>query len=221
MKKIVAVDPGKYATKAMTKNDDKIEKIIFRTKMDDTREEKSSDSRSCVVKYKDHHVLIGEGAETVDYDKTKTKDIHKIATYTAIAQLCNNGDEITLVVGCPLIIFSNVEEREKYKEYMKGEGDIEIYLNGKKKHFTITKVIAAPESSGIIFKNVNKYKDKLIGVIDIGVLNTNCCIYDRLIPVKSTAFTTNLGANILRNELKQHLNSISRSKLTRLQMEHN
>lgn len=208
MLKVLSVDSGKYATKAIIKLEDGDKKIIFRTKMDSTMEEKSADKRSCVMVYNDDRVLIGETAETVDYDKTKAKKIHKYCTYSAIAQLVENGDEVILTIGCPLSIFNNVEERNQYKKYMHDKGELNIKINGNEKTFTIKKVIVCPESSGIVYKNTMKYKGKLIGVIDIGGLNTNCSIYDNLAPIKSTCFTTNLGANIMRNELKQHLNSI-------------
>lgn len=208
MLKVLSVDSGKYATKAIINLEDGDKKIIFRTKMDSTMEEKSADKRSCVMVYNDDRVLIGETAETVDYDKTKAKKIHKYCTYSAIAQLVENGDEVILTIGCPLSIFNNVEERNQYKEYMHDKGELNIKINGNEKTFTIKKVIVCPESSGIVYKNTMKYKEKLIGVIDIGGLNTNCSIYDNLAPIKSTCFTTNLGANIMRNELKQHLNSI-------------
>lgn len=208
MLKVLSVDSGKYATKAIINLEDGDKKIIFRTKMDSTMEEKSADKRSCVMVYNNDRVLIGETAETVDYDKTKAKKIHKYCTYSAIAQLVENGDEVILTIGCPLSIFNNVEERNQYKEYMHDKGELNIKINGNEKTFTIKKVIVCPESSGIVYKNTMKYKEKLIGVIDIGGLNTNCSIYDNLAPIKSTCFTTNLGANIMRNELKQHLNSI-------------
>ena len=221
--KSIAVDSGKYDTKALLKGvkgeDDK--KIRFRTKMDDTMEEIASDRRSCVFNYEGRRVMIGDSAETVDYDKTKAKDIHKMSTYAAIAQLVDDGDEVLLTIGCPISIFNNVEERKQYKEYMHDKGELEVVLNAKRKRFTINDVIVCPESSGVIWKHANRFKDKLIGVVDIGGLNTNCCIYDRLSPVRSTSFTTNLGANILRNELKQHLNSaFAEANLQDWQMEH-
>lgn len=208
MLKTVAVDSGKYDTKACLKQKDgRVEKIRFRTKMDDTLEEKSSDARSCVLEYDGRKVIIGEEAETADYTKSKAKDIHKLSTYAAIAQLVDDGDEVNLIIGCPLSIYMNVEERDAYKKFMIDEGSAVVVLNGKTKRFTIKNVIVCPEGSGIIYKNPNRYKDSLIGIIDIGGLNSNNCVYDRLTPIKSTSFTTNLGANIMRNELRQTLNS--------------
>ena len=207
MSKLVSVDSGKYATKALIKNGDVSRKISFRTKMDETLEDKSSDARSCVFEYNGQRFLIGEEAETADYDKSKAKDIHKYSTYAAIAQLVEDGDTVGLAIGCPLSIYHNVEERKAYRDFMVAPGKISVILNGKSKSFTVDKVFVCPEGSGIIYKNPVKYKNSLVGIIDIGGLNSNCCIYDKLTPVKSTSVTTNLGANIMRNELKQKLNS--------------
>lgn len=207
---IVAVDSGKFATKAVRKLDDgSVKSIIFRTKMDLTDEVASSDKRSCVIEYQGIKYLIGESAETVDFEKNKAKLVHKISTYAAVAQLLGdeNDVDIVLTIGCPLSIFNNVEERENYKDFFLSEGNIVIKLNGKTRTFNIKQVVVCPESSGIIFKNSSDYKGRLVGVIDIGGLNTNCSVYNKLTPVRSTAFTTNLGANIMTNDLKQKINS--------------
>ena len=60
MAKIVSVDSGKYATKALLKKEENNKKISFRTKMDHTLEDKASDGRSCVFEYAGEKVLIGE-----------------------------------------------------------------------------------------------------------------------------------------------------------------
>ena len=208
MSRVLGVDSGKYATKVFLYSPTGAhKKFSFRTKMDETSEEKSTGNRSCVLEYKGERVLIGDEAETADYDKSKAKNIHKLATYAAIAQSVEYGDHVVLACGCPLSIFNNVEERKAYKEFMWDKGELSVIINGKTKRFTIDNVVVCPEGSGIIYKDPAKFKNALVAIIDIGGLNTNCCIYDRLAPVKSTSFTTNLGANIMRNELKQKLNS--------------
>jgi plasmid segregation protein ParM len=206
---VIAVDSGKYATKAVRRlSSGETKKIMFRTKMDSTNEVRTSDRKSCVALYEGNRYMIGESAETVDYEKSKAKDLHKICAYVAVGKLLNENErEVVLAIGCPLSIFSNVEERNKYREYFLGDGKVTISINEEEVEFTIKNVVVCPESSGIIFGNHKKYKDKMIGVIDIGGLNTNCAVYNRLNPIKSTMFTTNLGANILTNELKQTLNS--------------
>lgn len=206
--KLVAVDSGKYATKAIVKlADGKTKKLMFRTKMDKTEEVFTTLRETYAIKVGNHpRYLIGEGAEGVDYEKSKAKDIHKFAIYTAISRLVDNGDHVNLAIGCPLTVFNNVNERAAYKDFIMGDKEIHMVVNGEDFEFTIDSLVVCPESSGIIWTNVKEYERKLIGIIDIGGLNTNACVYEKMNPIKSTSFTNNLGANILRNELKLALN---------------
>lgn len=207
--KVIAVDSGKYATKAVRKDDDgKFKRLTFKTKMDKT-DEKFTTLREtyCIsIGGNPQSYLIGDGAEGIDYDKTKSKDIHKFAIYTAISQLVNNGDKVALSIGCPITVFNNLKERTDYSDFIKDNGKIEMLINGTPFNFEIATVTVMPESSGIIWKKAEEFEKKAIGIIDIGGLNTNACAYERLNPIKSTSFTNNLGANILRNELKLSLN---------------
>ena len=205
---LIAVDSGKYATKAAYYDkSSKIRTLKFRSKMDPTDEDKPNDPQSCVVEYDGIKVIIGDEAETVDYDRSKAKDVHKLSTYAAIGQIVNNGDTVNLVIGCPLSIYNNVADRSDYKTFMTGGGDIKMRINGIDKHFKINNVLICPEGSGIIYRNPVQYKTSTIGIIDIGGLNTNCCVYKSLIPIKSTSFTTELGANVLKTDLKHRINS--------------
>lgn len=208
MSKFIAIDSGKYATKACLRDSGKqSEKIKFRTKMDETEEEVANGKNDCVLTYDGKKYLIGDEAETIDYEKSKEKDIHKLSTYAAIAKLANDGDTIGVAIGCPLSIFHNKEARNKYRDFMITTGETIIEINGVKKHINIDKVFVFAEGSGLLYKNPKLYENRTIGIIDIGGLNSNNCIYQNLLPVKSTAFTTNLGSNILRNDLKILLNS--------------
>lgn len=206
--RVVAVDSGKYATKVAMKDKGGIErKEKFRTKMDFTREDATDSPQSYVVEYEGKRYLIGNAAESIDYEKDKAKDIHKLSTYLAVSHVVPNNTVVNLIIGCPLDIYYNVEERKSYSAFMKGTGDINISVNGRPKHYNIKNVMVCPEGSGVIYKNPSKYKDDIIGVIDIGGLNVNGCVYDQLTPTRSTHFTNNMGANVFLNELRQELNS--------------
>lgn len=209
MSVVIAVDSGKYATKAVRRTaSGEIKRMMFRTKMDETKEVTISDRKSCIVKIDGKSYVVGDSAETVDYEKSKAKEIHRICAYTAVAKLLEPGEkEVVMAIGCPLSIFSNVEERANYKNYFMEETDIIININGERKDFVIKDIVVCPESSGIIFGHHKEYKNSMVGVVDIGGLNTNCAVYNKLNPIKSTMFTTNLGANILMNDLKQLINS--------------
>lgn len=208
MTKVIAVDSGKYATKSVYRDGKgNILRASYRTKMDPTNEIKSTDRNSFVVQFEGKSYLIGQEAETINFDKSKALLIHKLATYASICRYVDDGESVILAVGCPLSIFQNVEERHRYQAFMGKDKDVRILLNGEERYFTLEKVIVCPESSGIIYQRVSDFKQRLVGIVDIGGLNTNCCVYHNLTPIKSTSFTTNLGANILTNELKQLLNS--------------
>lgn len=205
-KRIIAGDSGKFNTKAVVKTKEgKIERVMFRTKMDETDESKTVYENTFAVNFKGQRYLLGDKAETVDYDTSKAKELHKIALFTAIAQLVNDNDTITLFAGCPLNIFKNIEARKKYEEYLRQDKKVTIEVNEQKKTFIIEEVIACPESSGIIFKEPH-LGDKVVVVVDIGGLNTNACVYDGGDPILSTAFTLNEGANVLTNNIRLKLN---------------
>ncbi len=222
MKKAIpcAIDSGKFATKAVAELPTGVKRTSFRTKMDLTEEKFTSSNDSFVVVSNGKRVLLGKKAETVDYDTTKQKELHRIAIYTAIGQLVENGDQVRLAVGCPMNLFTDVSQREEFANFIAENKDVSILVNNNPFSFSIESITILPESAGTIFKNWDAYKDKLVGVIDIGGLNINACVYDRGDYLDSTVFTINKGANILMNELKGKLNKEFGCNLQDFQMEH-
>ena len=45
----------------------------------------------------------------------------------------------------------------------------------------------------------------MVGVVDIGGLNINCCVYNKGVPVLSSLFTDDLGSNVLVSGLRKEL----------------
>lgn len=216
----VAIDSGKFNTKGVSRDaNNNLRRVTFRTKMDVTQEKVTSGKDSFVVSYKEANVLLGKQAETVDFEKDKQKDIHKLAIYTAVTQLVEKGDVIKLAVGCPMDLFVNFEKREEFEKFILGDKEVEIQVNGESFNFTIDSVKIFPESSGIIFKNWLTYRDTQVGIFDIGGLNLNACVYNKGDYLASTIFTINKGSNILMNELKGKLNKLFNSNLQDWQME--
>jgi hypothetical protein len=206
--KYVAVDSGKYATKAMTLRPDGTEKsLVFRTKMEETIRNEAQ-GQSYIVEYGGKRYLLGEQAESNSAKSSKAEDLHKIATYAALHQLCNSGDEIVVAIGCPLSVYENPESKNAYKEFMFPSKQISIKVGDTTKHLVIRSVIVLPESSGIIFLEPEKYGKSLIAVIDIGGLNINCSTYNHGVPVLSTLYTDTLGSNVLTQNLKNALSTM-------------
>jgi len=202
--RFIAVDTGKFATKAVTLRGDGSERFItFRTKSEETMRTEAQ-GKSYIVEYKGKRYLVGEQAEVSSAKLTKAEDIHRISTYTAIHQLANGDDTVVVAIGCPLSVFENPESKEAYKKYMFPDRQIEIKVNETTKKLTILSVIVFPESSGIIYLD-RKYESMSAGIIDIGGLNVNACVYNKTMPIISTLFTENLGSNVLAQNLKNAL----------------
>ncbi|WCK57027.1 ParM/StbA family protein (plasmid) [Aneurinibacillus sp. Ricciae_BoGa-3] len=202
----VVVDSGKFATKAVGRVDGEKKTLYFETKMDKTEESTTTADNCYVVRFDGQSHIIGRIASRNDFETTKAKELHKLSIYTAIHQLIDDNDNVDLVVGCPISVYTEMEMRKEYLEFIKGDGTIQLTVNGVTKTFKIVKINAFPESSGYVFKHMDEFLGNMIAVVDIGGLNTNCCQYEGLDMLPGTDFTYNLGANVLRTELKKTLN---------------
>ena len=204
MIRMVAIDAGKSDTKARMRRTDGTDKeITFATKMDPTSRDQASNG-SYIVEYEGSTYLLGAQAETGSATSSKAEILHKIATYAAIHQLVDNNDDVFVIIGCPLAICENKTKKEEYLKFIFPSPDVTITLNGITKHFTVRKTLVAAESSGVIALDPT-YRKGLIGIIDIGGLNINCCVYQDGYCIISTLFTENYGSNVFKENLKKFL----------------
>ncbi len=213
MRRYISVDSGKFGTKAVLRgaNGEPESEITFLTKCD--KEEVGSndfrllDDGIYSVEFEGIKYTVGEKDGYDSFNESKAELIHKICTYTAIARLVDNDDVVVLAIGCPLSIFLNKDACTQYVEFMRGKGRTTIKVNDVEKTFVIMSVSAFAEGSGYIYLNFEKCSEEIVGVIDIGGLNTNCCVYDHILPVRSSIFTTRLGGKRMRKALLDQLNS--------------
>lgn len=212
MDRYISVDSGKNGTKVCILRKDRIEKFSFSTRMDEGNMQDVPEANTYIVEFAGKVVKIGDGAnKQAPYETTKQSDIHKLSTLAAIALKVDNGDRVNVVIGCPLTIYENVTQRENYKNYMLPEGEIKIKVKvGTIVHertFTIAKKMVCPEGSGIIYLKMAEFKNKFIGVVDLGGLNMNASVYRNLIIQHSFSVTADMGSNKLCVGLAQALNS--------------
>ena len=107
-----------------------------------------------------------------------------------------------------MLLFLDQEKRSEYVKFMSQPSHqewTEIMVGGDLHYFKINQVRALPETAGYPFRHYEKYMDDLVGVIDIGGLNINGCIYSQLSPVHQTCFTINRGGHHLSAEIQQRL----------------
>ncbi len=191
---LIAVDAGKHSTKSVSASG----KYIFRTLMDSNVD--AIGKSSYRVKFGTHEYIIGEDGLESSFDTSKTQLIHKLATYLSIA--LHGGKRVRLVVGCPLSIYTNTQAKKEYHDFIYRQY-VALVVDGVYHEIGIEKLIVLPESVGVVYQNINRYRNKLVGVIDIGGLNTNAAIYDRLKPVKESVFTLSEGGEIFATRLKK------------------
>lgn len=215
MDRYISVDCGKAETKICVRinSDSSIAKSKFATRVierfnGDGFESMDATKTGCFkVSYDGHDYAVGNFVTDEDgftsNNNSKNDIIHKVATLTAIASVVNNGDVVRVVIGCPVGLFSNKANREKYLAALLPKGRVDISVNGAEKHFTITQTFVLPESCGTIYTCDDKFDNKSVGIIDIGGLNINCSVYDNRTLVVESCFTEQLGRKILVENVKK------------------
>ncbi|MEG2546805.1 MAG: ParM/StbA family protein [Niameybacter sp.] len=209
--KVIAIDAGKYATKALTANKDK---TLFRTKS--TQLTSSLDieatGNSNKVIYEEDTYIIGDQGEQVDYSLEKNTLLHKLAIYTAAYRLGCQGETAT-VVGCPTNIYLSKENRKAFQENIKQQPK-KFVVDGKYQNINFARVLIMPESSGVVYTNKELFTDKRVAVIDLGGRNMNFGIYDNLMPQPSSMMTTNQGSMHIEAMIKRKFEALYKRGLT-------
>lgn len=204
--KLVSIDPGKHTTKGLVSG----ERISFRTKIFklDYGTGIEAQGKSFNSRFEGKDYLIGDQGEEIDYTVDKANINHKLAVYTATAQLLGKSQAVKLVLGCPTSIYRNKDLRNDYRDYMLNEGRVKIGVNNKNYSFLIENILVLPEGSGVVYLKPNIFKGRRVAVIDLGGLNMNFTVYDNLIPQPSSMFTLNHGYTEIETRLVNELNSV-------------
>ncbi len=202
-KELVIVDPGKHTTKAIRKN---LKRVHFRTKMSESINFDTQGNSFDVI-FNNKNYLIGEQAEEQSYDVTKTSLLHKIVTYIAITQLVDNNSIIQLTITCPLSIYKNKTNRDKYKSYIFNDGRFDITVNDKTYHYVFDNVLVLPEDYGVVHNYPSLFRGKRVAIVGLGGLNMNFMVVNNFVIEPSTMFTANRGGNELESNVIRELNS--------------
>ena len=217
-RKLIAVDCGKAETKVygydMRTGQIRNEVIRSRAEHADDLVKLSLREGSHIVTFaKPDKDMEGEwtigalGGQT-SYSNSKMDHIHKIMTLLAIALVTDNGDSVSVSIGCPMSVFSNDIEKKQYADYILPNGRVDLVVDGQEHYFYIEKdrCMVFPESFGALFLFEDKFEGKA-GVIDIGGLNVNASFFldKTLDPYNSK--TEKLGYYALISLLRNRLNA--------------
>ena len=201
MSKLVVVDPGKYAVKAVCG-----EKEFYVRSLVDSADKVSND-KGYIVKIFNTQYVIGDESIPFDYDYDKHKTETKILVNLAIQHLTEAKDEVFLVVGMPIEHWLDRDRRVKYQNFLKSTMPMTLVDNGTEVSMDrrIINVIAVPETIGHIALD-SKYKDRTVGILDCGGANFQGAIYSKGLPIRESCFTLNEGGNFYLNSVKRAIN---------------
>jgi len=216
---IITVDPGKYQTNALLST----KGMKFRTKIEEVEDSIAVNKSGYHITWQNKHYLIGDGASNVDYDTSKHKLQHKLAVYVACSKLLEStfDKKSNLVVLCPLSMYSHKQSREEYRHFILNGGMANFEIDGVETELHINDITIFGETMGIPFVNPHLFKDKVVGVLDMGGLNVNGVIMKNMKPVKGTEFTINAGSLIVMEKVRKALNKeIKGSNIQEYQMDY-
>ena len=182
---LASADIGKFDSKLIGRDasltSDDIVRVDLRTNIYDLEDGfMEAEGASYEVKFNDKTYIVGEGAPK-DYTGTsKTNMIHKVALYTGITKFLKpdtEGNKVNLVLACPISVLKIQEAKEEFKKFMKGDGEIEITVDGKNYKFTIEDITIKAEGSGVVYLYPEIFKGQDVLVIDLGGLNMGWGLY--------------------------------------------
>lgn len=224
MKRYVAVDTGKFATKVAFYDEkkDETKKFSIRTAhCDGDFRDDAVEENTVIIQVGDGEVYkVGNGARGIGAELTTDKklDVHRICALTALASVASKKeeDEFYVAVLLPAKDWANVSKREDFREFILPEGKVTAKIKGQgnspimEKTFTIKKKYVFPESMGALFMDEtigNVGPTSVMGVIDIGNLNLNATLWQGKDLIQDKSSTADLGGSILIQEIAQEIST--------------
>ena len=225
MERIIVVDCGKLETKVVVRNQDgSLKKAKFPTKIAEANEltavNKSMAGDLHIVEYGGVTYSVGDPDGTTSDSNSKKDMVHKIVTLAAIAMNVGSGDTVKVAIGCPLSVFMDQELREEYLDYILPKGQVEIAVDGAVKRFYITYRMCLAESLGAMYLFPERFKDSVVGVVDIGGLNINCSYFNNMKLVADSCFTDKYGMRHILGKVRSRLNQTLDVQLKMFEVEH-
>lgn len=216
-KALIAVDSGKYGTKAILLHNNKEHYVYFRTKMQEVTTSLDIDvpAGSYVVKHNGKTYIIGNMVDESysSYDLSKEKDIHKLCIYVAIAELLSQANikpsnvVLKVAVNIPISAYKDATTKKRYLEFIENSNNpIVIEVNGVPFMFELRNAVAVFEGVGAVFHDVKESKNVNTTVLDLGGLNATLCQYDSLTPNFNSMVVSNNGCNILKGKIGRMIN---------------
>ena len=210
---VLSADIGKYETNIIGRDldgsKDDIKRVNFRTKMYDLEEgyiDVEGNSHKTELEGKEY--IVGEQGQDKSDDTSKTIFLHKLACYTAITQFLEpntKDNKISMVLACPLSVLRSQSAKEEYKSFIKGNGDIDITVDGNHYNFEIVDIMIKAEGSGIIYLEPELFENKNVLIVDLGGLNLGGSLYRNKVCKNEDRFIEECGHDRLVENVRYQL----------------
>ena len=222
MKKyVLSADIGKYETdivgRCLDGTKDDIKTVRLRTKMYDLQDGYIDvEGESHLVKLNGKEYIVGEQGQSKSDDTTKTQFLHQLSCYTAITQLLKPGskdNKISMVLACPLSVLLIQDAKEEYKTFIKGDGPININVDGEEYEFTIEEIMVKAEGAGIMYLEPNLFTEQSTAIVDLGGLNMGFSLYNNGVCKKEDRFIEECGTDRLLDLVREQLSIYKKGNL--------
>lgn len=225
MKRFVAIDTGKFATKVAFYDEgkDQTRKFSIRTAHCDGDFRDDAVEENTVIFHSDaigeQVYKVGNGARGIGAELTTEKKllVHRICALTALANVASKeGDEMHVAVLLPAKDWASVQKREEFREFILPDGKVSVKIKGAgeapvtEKSFTIVRKYVFPESMGALFMDETiegVSATSVMGVLDIGNLNLNATVWQGKDLVQDKSSSSDLGGSILIQEIAQEIST--------------
>lgn len=217
---VIAVDAGKYMLKSIGKrigtSDKEMKQIDCLSKYhytDDINEDCEGNSYKIV--YNNQITIVGDAGKNFDLESDKEKELHKLCAYAAISNFIEpntTDNHVYMVLACPVDFIRNKELKDAYKAFIKGDGEINININGEDYNFIIEDITIKSEGSGVIYNSPDKFEDKEVALIDLGGVNFSFTVYNDCVAVKDSRFARDMGGNLLNQLAVNKLRDFTKGK---------
>lgn len=211
----IAIDSGKYATKAMMEYKGKTYIMIFRTKMQEVTDIGIDiQPNSYKVELDGKQYLLGDmvSENRSDFNLSKETLIHKLAIYTAIVELMKKANAyfhnvyLHVAVNVPINVYKNKTSKDSFKDYIENKNKtIYLRINDNTHVFNLNDLTICFEGMGLVYANTLEYSKHSSAIVDIGGLNTTYCIFNGVQPDFNSMTVSHLGINTLKARLEQEL----------------
>lgn len=200
----IAINTGFYSTKVKLEK----EEFVFESRLSKS-DKKDSHFILDNVGYK-----LEEGNFNVESYK-EHNEVQRGCMAYAIAR-ATPMNEVKVITALPMSQYVNRLAREKYKAHLM-EG-FKIQYKGIERVINIRNPIIFMEGAAAVYNNIDKFKGKLVGLIDWGGKTINAAVFEDCKPIGETILTLDMGILVLEEKIRKAINQKLQRNMQSYQM---